>query len=626
MLLVVFSFCLNFVLASDGDLDATFSGDGKVTTAISSNSDRVHSICQQSDGKLVVAGHSYNANSSDFAVARYTTSGSLDTGFDSDGWTEVTIGSGYDFAKSVIQQSDGKIVVAGYFNNGTNDIALVRLNSDGSLDTGFDSDGIATLNITNENDSDSEDACIAVAQQSDGKLVAFGYAELSGGERRAPSSGYYFAARYASDGSLDTDFGTSGIAMVAEGSYCSTEAGIIQADGKLVILGYNNDNYSVILHRLNSDGSLDTGFDSDGTLAPTLPTGSNHAYGLAQQSDGKLVIAGDNDNSGKDYLFARFNSDGSADTGFDTDGIVEVDNNSGTHDIIYALAIQGDGKIVGAGQYYSGSHNFAVVVLNSDGSLDTGFDSDGIAVTDIGTGGDVAYAICQQSDGKLVAAGYADSGNEDFALVRYAQTDVSLPVDLLNFTGNYSRSGVDLKWSTASEIENLGFILERRIAGENKWLEIANFNKDSNLSGQGSVNYQTDYWYCDKIIKPGFTYEYRLSDVDYSGFRKYHPTIIISIENSVLAKTISRYPNPFNTSMNIDFTLVGTANVDLQVFNTQGQLVVNLLQEKRNPGYHTIQWQASDLNSGVYFVRFNSVDMENPGNSVSEIEKCILVK
>ena len=124
------------VAAADGDLETSFDSDGKVTTDIGGSDDRARSVAIQSDGKIVAAGYSNNGSNDDFALVRYNTNGTLDTTFDSDGKVTTAIGSDNDFAYSVALQSDGKIVVAGYSNNGSNfDFALVRYNTDGSLDT-----------------------------------------------------------------------------------------------------------------------------------------------------------------------------------------------------------------------------------------------------------------------------------------------------------------------------------------------------------------------------------------------------------------------------------------------------------------------------------------------------------
>jgi uncharacterized delta-60 repeat protein len=117
--------------------------DGKATTAIGGYNDFGQSVAVQSDGKLVVAGYSYNGTNYDFAVVRYNANGSLDTTFVGDGRLTTAIGSFHDLGQSVVVQADGKIIVAGYgdFGFGAEDFELVRYNANGTLDTTFDGDG-----------------------------------------------------------------------------------------------------------------------------------------------------------------------------------------------------------------------------------------------------------------------------------------------------------------------------------------------------------------------------------------------------------------------------------------------------------------------------------------------------
>jgi uncharacterized delta-60 repeat protein len=156
---------------TDGSLDTTFDSDGKQTTDLGSGA-ASYSVVVQSDDKIVVAGYYNNVGNADFAVVRYNADGSLDTTFDSDGKQTTAIGSGADVGRSVALQSDGKIVIAGYSNNGVNDdFAVVRYNNDGSLDTSFDVDGKKTIAIGSGNE-----VAYSVTVQSDGKIVAAGYA------------------------------------------------------------------------------------------------------------------------------------------------------------------------------------------------------------------------------------------------------------------------------------------------------------------------------------------------------------------------------------------------------------------------------------------------------------------
>ena len=132
--------------------------------------DYAQALVQQADGKLVAAGYSYNGSNYDFALVRYNSDGSLDTSFGSGGVVTTGVGGSDDGVHALVQQADGKLVAAGRSNNGSNnDFALVRYNSDGSLDTSFGSGGVVTTAV-----GGSDDYAQALVQQADGKLVAAG--------------------------------------------------------------------------------------------------------------------------------------------------------------------------------------------------------------------------------------------------------------------------------------------------------------------------------------------------------------------------------------------------------------------------------------------------------------------
>jgi uncharacterized delta-60 repeat protein len=124
-----------------------FNNDGKVTTPIGSYDDWGQSVTLQPDGKILVAGYTWNGSDWDFALVRYNSDGSLDTSFDGDGKVTTPIGTSYDDAESVTLQPDGKILVAGHTQGSSWDFALARYNSDGSLDTTFGGSGKVTTPI-----------------------------------------------------------------------------------------------------------------------------------------------------------------------------------------------------------------------------------------------------------------------------------------------------------------------------------------------------------------------------------------------------------------------------------------------------------------------------------------------
>ena len=394
-----------------GALDPTFSGDGIVTTDLGGTDDQAHSVAIQSDGKIVVAGYTYNGSNYDFVVVRYNADATLDTSFGSDGIVTTDLGGTNDQAYSVAIQSDGKIVVTGCTYNGSNhDFVVVRYNTDGSLDTSFSDDGWVTSDF-----SGSDDQGYSVAVQSDGKIVVAGY--------RYDGLVYDMAlARYNSDGTLDNSFDGDGKVITSWNNNEFAYSVAIQADGKIVVAGTRSfydgsGSNDFALVRYNSDGSLDTSFDGDGILVTNMG-GEDVARSLAIQSDGKIVVAGYRyDGLVYDIALARYNSDGTLDNSFDGDGKVITSWNN--NEFAYSVAIQADGKIVVAGtrSFYdgSGSNDFALVRYNSDGSLDTSFDGDGILVTNLG-GSDVGYSVAIQSDGKIVVAG---TDSHDFGIVRY---------------------------------------------------------------------------------------------------------------------------------------------------------------------------------------------------------------
>ncbi|MFC5662086.1 calcium-binding protein [Kitasatospora misakiensis] len=335
--------------------------------------------------------------------------GDLDPTFGTGGRVTTDFGGGSDEAHGVVVQADGKIVVAGYAG-ATDDFALARYNPDGSLDSGFGTGGKVTTDFNG-----GSDAAHGLALQSDGKIVAVGRSEVPEG-----GVGWFSVARYNTDGSLDTGFGTGGRTVVDFGTGGADDAfGVaVQGDGKIVAAGLTGGDFA--LARLNTDGTLDSGFDNDGRATTDFDGGADAARAVAVQGDGKIVAAGYTGSGAGNYDFAlaRYTSTGAPDTGFSSDG--KVATTFGGVEFAHALALQPDGKIVAAG--YTGN-DFALARYNSAGNLDGGFDTDGKVTTDFG-GGEVAYGVAVQSGGAIVVVGSTStgSGGSDFALARYTST------------------------------------------------------------------------------------------------------------------------------------------------------------------------------------------------------------
>ena len=422
--LILIMVCNTLLLyGQPGSLDTTFDNDGKVTTDFGIGTDWGWSVTTQTDGKIIVVGGTIEEGTGemDFGIVRYNPDGSLDNSFDLDGMVTTPIGSGYDEAYSVAIQPDGKILVAGISWSGNpsfDDFALVRYNQDGSLDSSFGTNGIVLT------DFGGSDVAYSVAIQPDGKI-------LVAGTTFTPLDGDFGLVRYNQDGSLDSSFGTNGIVLTDFGGSDVAKSVAIQPDGKILVAGGSDIGNGVFaLARYNSDGSLDNSFDTDGKVTTDIGNFNDWGNSVVLQQDGKIIVAGvSNDGNFFDFALVRYNQDGSLDPSFDSDGKVTTDFNSG-NDFSFSVVLQPDGKILAAGGADIGNGVFALARYNSDGSLDNSFSSDGKVTTAVGSES-FGFSVTLQTDGKIVMAGY--SGTEqvsDFAAVRYISGLILGLVDL----------------------------------------------------------------------------------------------------------------------------------------------------------------------------------------------------
>src|SRR5258708_1573842 len=312
-------------------------------------------------------------------------------------------------------------------------IAVKRYLAGGGPDTGFNGSGAAATKI----DPSEFEYALAVAQQTDGKIIAAGHSALSG-------QGVIALVRYNANGSLDSapgSFGSGGIVRTTVGSDGAEAVAVaVQADGKIVVAGTilaaNFSGKGIVLLRYNADGTLDTSFGTPGTgiVTKTIGTGSDTAAAaLALQpavppTHGEIIVAGQAlTNTKTDILPLRYNLARTPDATFGGTGLVTTALSSDAA----ALAIQvqpADGKIVAAGSVgkFSDSSMDAVLLRynNTDGALDATFGVGGIVQTDIGTGNNFANSIVLQPDGNIVVAGHANVNfsldTSDVALLRYS--------------------------------------------------------------------------------------------------------------------------------------------------------------------------------------------------------------
>ncbi len=399
---------------NDAPTFAPVVGGGKQLVPVGSSLDYGRSVVLQPDGKIVVAGYSYNGSNHDFSLIRLNADGSLDGSFAAGGKLLMPVGSSNDFAYSVTLQPDGKIVVAGDSRNGSdNDFSLIRLNGDGSLDTSFGTGGkqLTPVGVGNEYGN-------SVTLQPDGKIVVAGVSSNG-------SNDDFSLIRLSANGSLDSSFGSGGKLLVPVGSSTDQAFSVkLQPDGKIVVAGYSgiggNEEFSLI--RLNADGSLDGSFGTGGKLLVPVGSSDDFGYSVTLQPDGKIVVAGYSSNgSNWDFSLIRLNVNGSLDTSFSGDGKLLIPVGSSL-DYGYSVTLQPDGKIVVAGEIWIAGNStvFGLIRLNADGSLDSSFGTGGKLLMPVGSSNDLAYSVTLQPDGKIVVAGYSNdsSYNIDFALIR----------------------------------------------------------------------------------------------------------------------------------------------------------------------------------------------------------------
>ena len=425
--------------AAPGDLDTSFSGDGKIVETGLTPS-HVAAVAIQPDGKIVAVGSA----GTDFAVLRYNRNGTPDASFGTNGLALTSFGtSSDDAATSVAIQGDGRIVVAGGVGSTSNRrIGVVRYLTNGARDTAFGVGGRVTMDVG------AASGGPGMAIQTDGRIVLVGTTGADGA-----------IARLNVDGTLDTTFGApfaAGIAAVSlGGAPFVAKAVAILPDGRFVVAGTAvAGGRRVFAWARLTPGVLQEFFVQ-------TPFGDQaDVSAMAVQPDGKIVLVGNRTIRGgggavpiiteTSMAVVRYHPGGALDTGFGAGGFRDV-TVSGSFDgpdsSARAVALQLDGKIVVVGQAdptVGFISTFRVVRLNANnGSLDPTFGGDGRVVTDFG--GNVnssANAVAvQPSDGRLVVAG--SSGNR-IALARYhAMTCNNLNVTILGTNGPDTITGTE---------------------------------------------------------------------------------------------------------------------------------------------------------------------------------------
>jgi uncharacterized delta-60 repeat protein len=396
------------------------------------------------DGTILVAGDTVptGQTTSGILLARYAAAGVLHPNFGTGGKTVVSAGVGLDRAYALAVDTNGKILVAGEsWDNGVPRLSLLRFTAAGALDPTFDGDGIVTI-------TSLAGAGAGVAVQGD-KVVLVGLTisdtNLDGLYNSADAASTDFVvARFNANGSPDSTFDGDGLVVtpIGPGANAAQAVAIDAANGILVAGSAQGGGgtQDFALARYLSTGTLDPAFGTGGVVTTDVSGGADAAAALQVQADGKILLAGTaTSTDGGDFAAVRYSATGTPDGTFGTAGIVKVSAGAATADSANTLTLAGNGILLGGWANPGGNTapHFALLKLTAAGVVDTTFGTSGWVATQPGTASQL-WGLAVQADGKIVATGWALSTTPQVAMARYSASgalDPGFADDGINLAG-----------------------------------------------------------------------------------------------------------------------------------------------------------------------------------------------
>jgi uncharacterized delta-60 repeat protein len=372
------------------------------------------------------------------------------------------------YAQDLVVQPDDKVVMVSncpHFEDGNYPFCAVRVNVNGSYDTSFVGSGnrIPGVVRTRIPGASTVGQTHGVALQSDGKLILVGYAFVSGFDQRLSM------VRYHPNGDIDTTFGTNGFVLtdVTAGLKDLGRKVAIQSDGKIVVVGYSTDdtNYVQFVARYTAAGVLDDTFATGGVFKASLPGNISDGRSIALQADGKILAGGNINGLQTAFLLTRLNANGSLDTSWDGDGYKIIPHTApGMHPLsehgFRALAVQADNKILGLGNWN------VIFRFNTDGSLDSSFDKDGMrAALPESLHNEAAYDLMSTAGGRITVVGQSQPGANAyvFEVARYLTN--GSPDTAFSGDGSLSVPIISNSGARAVSTDSMGRIVLAGISG-----------------------------------------------------------------------------------------------------------------------------------------------------------------
>ena len=387
-----------------------------------------------------------------FAAVAIAAPGDLDPSFDGDGIATIDWG-GDDVARSLAIQPDGKIVVVGTGFGAPVDIGLSRLNADGTPDAGFNGNGRLAYALGGVEEGHG------LAFQEDGKIVAVGSTDQS---LRAA------VTRTNPNGTPDGGWGAAGVLTLEYGGDDVARDVVIQPDQKIVTAGYGGATNDIMVTRLTTGATPDPTFNAGAGTRVIDLGGTDYGFGIARQSDGKLVVSGYTSAGTAHLALVRLNTDGTPDAGFDGDGTKLLDPSFG--ELGRDVLVQPDGKILVLSY---ANNDFKLTRLTSNGGIDSGFAGGGTATIDFGAS-DIAQSVALLANGKILVSGQTGGNRGAVALLQPGGSldttfsgdgKVILPESVGNAAGIAVQSNGRLVVAGPAQIST-GLIAVARLEGE----------------------------------------------------------------------------------------------------------------------------------------------------------------
>lgn len=425
--------------SSNPDLSSPAEAKPKLVSISADAHDRFFGVAFDPQGNFYATGAVADGPTAtaDFkiVVAKFNAAGDLDKTFGANGYAmhNAAVGTNGEHGRSIVVQPSGKLVVVGPIEHAgatdprDRDIALVRFNANGTLDTTFGTNGVTILNL-----SDGElagttyvaDNAWGLTSYSDGRLLVHGSKKRTGG-----TDTDFALVRLTVDGMMDSTFGMQGVAAIdINNRSASPRSATLLADGSIIGTGYMNDGGPVkaVLYKLNSTGQLDTTFGVNGFFINNVLTATTEAYGAVLQGS-SFVTTGYGRNDGTeslDWVSLRVTAGGTLDTTYGTNGYVRIDH-AGFDDNSRALAVLPDNRLllVGGGRTSATNSDAMLAVLTPNGAKDTTFSPTGTKLYDLGGGSDFFWGAAVSLDKsrvalvgtKAIASG--ETGNDDAAVL-----------------------------------------------------------------------------------------------------------------------------------------------------------------------------------------------------------------